>query len=47
MRPVTPKSKYTLHTPNGFYDAESLVGVLWAVFAHRLSHLLGGDGWND
>ena len=32
---------------NGFYDADSLLGLLFLVFSHRLEHWRKGDGWVD
>jgi hypothetical protein len=31
----------------GVYEADSLGGLLWAVFAHRCWHWWRGDGWVD
>lgn len=40
-------SKYRLQVDAGFYDADSLRGLLFLIMAHRLEHWLKGDGWVD
>ncbi len=39
--------KYRLECKAGWYEADSLTGLAWYVFTHRLGHLLRGDGWVD
>jgi hypothetical protein len=41
------KYAFTLKTRAGAYHADTLLGLAWAVFTHRLSHLRAGDGWID
>jgi hypothetical protein len=31
----------------GSYHADNILALAWHVFAHRVSHLLHGDGWID
>ena len=38
---------FTLKTPAGSYQADSLASLLWLVLTHRAGHLLRGDGWVD
>jgi hypothetical protein len=37
--------RYGLIVAAGVYEADSLPGLLWMVFRHRLWHLCRGDGW--
>jgi hypothetical protein len=39
--------KYKLIVKYGYYEANSLFGLLWQVFKHRLHHFFNGDGWVD
>ena len=42
--------KYTLlvNNPNGdAYFADTIVGLLWEMFKHRLEHLRGDGVWMD
>lgn len=32
---------------DGHYDADSILGLLFIVFLHRLSHWRKGEGWID
>jgi len=39
--------KYNLVVSAGNYYANSIPGLLWAVFTHRVWHLSQGHGWID
>jgi hypothetical protein len=39
--------RYRLVVPEGSYEADSLVGLLWEIVSHRLWHFFQGDGWID
>lgn len=39
--------KYKLVVAAGSYESDSLFGLLWEVFKHRLWHWRRGDGWVD
>ena len=46
--PVEPRAAYyTLHVPAGTYSANTLLGLLWEVFTHRLWHLYRYHDWRD
>jgi hypothetical protein len=47
MRPHVTISSFTLLTPNGTYEANTLTKLLWLVLSHRFSHLRRGEGWVD
>lgn len=36
-----------LEVEEGFYEAPSLLGILWLVVKHRTCHFLRGEGWRD
>ena len=39
--------KYTLLVSAGSYTSNSLIGLMWEVFTHRLSHLWKHRRWMD
>lgn len=39
--------KYKLIVEAGYYEADTLIGLLWEVFKHRLWHYRQGHGWVD
>jgi hypothetical protein len=39
--------KYRLHVPEGYYEADSLIQLLFEVFKHRFHHWKNGEGWRD
>jgi hypothetical protein len=39
--------RWLLVVPEGRYTSRSLLGLVVRVAAHRLHHLLRGDGWKD
>jgi hypothetical protein len=39
--------KYTLLVEEGEYRADTLLGLLWEIFKHRLYHFFQGDGFRD
>ena len=39
--------KYTLLVSEGQYTSDSLIGLMWEVFTHRLSHLWKHRRWMD
>ena len=43
----TCEYRYHLVVAEGSYASNTLVGLLWAVFAHRCHHLFSGEGWRD
>jgi len=43
----TREYRYHLVVAEGSYSANTLVGLLWSVFAHRCRHLFHGQGWRD
>ena len=40
-------SKYTLIVNEGSYFSDSLFGLFWGVFKHRLQHLRRDGAWMD
>ena len=44
---VTEKSYYELKVPVGKYTSDSLMGLVWEVFTHRLWHLFKHRRWTD
>lgn len=46
-RTAAGRTRYTLYAPGGSYHADTLVRLLLELLAHRLRHLLRGDGWRD
>ena len=40
-------NRYTLTVPEGTYKADTLWGLLWGVFTHRLWHLVVDGEWRD
>lgn len=38
---------FKLRTPAGFYEADTIIGILWLVVKHRFWHWKNGDGWID
>lgn len=38
---------FRLETPDGAYEAQSLIALLWEVLKHRWEHLWRGEGWRD
>ena len=40
-------SKYTLMVDKGAYFSDSLFGILWEMFKHRLEHLRKDNIWMD
>ena len=41
------KYKFTYTVPNGTYYANSIWGLLWEVYTHRLRHLFTHGRWMD
>jgi hypothetical protein len=39
--------RYRLVVKVGYYESDSLFGLLWEVFKHRLHHWRNGEGWVD
>ena len=38
---------YKLEVPSGYYESNSLVGLLWEMFKHRCFHLVKHQRWVD
>jgi hypothetical protein len=38
---------YQLKVNSGWYESNSLVGILWEVLKHRFLHFIHGEGWRD
>ena len=41
------KYKYKLLTDNGTYFSDTVIGLLWEMFKHRLEHLRSDGKWID
>lgn len=40
--------KYKLVVSNiGYYESDTLIGLVWEILKHRFSHLFNGEGWVD
>lgn len=37
----------TAHGKPGYYEADSLLGILWTLVKHRTMHLIRGGKWED
>ena len=44
---VRDKYKYKLLTDNGTYFSDTVIGLLWEMFKHRLEHLRSDGKWID
>ena len=44
---VKPEYKITYNVPNGTYYANSVWGLVWEVYSHRLKHLFKHGRWMD
>ena len=43
-----PKLGKWIHKcPSGEYTADTLLGLIWTIFTHRLHHFLKGEGFKD
>jgi hypothetical protein len=41
----TKKAMYAV--PEGIYESDTLIGLVWEVFKHRCWHLLKHGRWSD
>ena len=39
--------KFTYCCEAGIYDADSMIGLIWAIFKHRFYHLIKDGKWQD
>lgn len=39
--------KVTYKVPEGEYHSNSISGLIWEIFKHRLSHLIFDGKWSD
>ena len=39
--------KWIHKCPSGVYTADTLLGLVWIIFTHRLHHFLKGEGFKD
>lgn len=39
--------RFKLLVGDGYYEHDTLLGLAWIIFKHRLWHLRRGDGWID
>ena len=39
--------KWIHKCPSGVYTADTLLGLVWTIFTHRLHHFLKGEGFKD
>ena len=44
---VKPEYKITYNVPNGTYYANSVWGLVWEVYTHRLKHFFTHGRWMD
>ena len=42
-----PKTEYKYTCPAGNYTSNSIVGLMWAIFTHRMWHLVSHGKWMD
>ena len=47
VKPAKPKYKIKYSVPNGTYYANSIWGLVWEVYSHRLHHLFRHGRWMD
>ena len=47
MKKEPSKYKISYKVPAGKYEANSIFGLCWEVFKHRLSHLIFDKKWMD
>jgi hypothetical protein len=39
--------RWIYECPDGDYDYDTLLGLLWGIVAHRWWHFRRGEGWRD
>ena len=41
------KKEWVYNCPAGTYKTNTLMGLLWSIFRHRLHHFFKGEGFSD